>query len=64
MRHPENLHWGSTLDDFLTEKGIREDARAVAMIRAEAMTRQGLGKVGPATKKHTSRAQLDRRLRQ
>jgi antitoxin HicB len=68
MSHPENPHWGSTLDDFLAEEGIREEARAVAVMRAmawqlaEEMTRQGLSKTKLAAKMHTSRTQLDRIL--
>jgi antitoxin HicB len=26
----KNLHWGTTLDEFLSEEGIREAARAEA----------------------------------
>jgi hypothetical protein len=31
-----NPHWGSTLDDFLREEGIRDAARAEAVIRVLA----------------------------
>ena len=31
-----NPHWGSTLDDFLDEEGIREAARAEAVTRVVA----------------------------
>ena len=32
----ENPHWGSTLDKFLTEEGIREAAKAEAVRRVLA----------------------------
>ncbi len=47
MKRKKNPHWGSTLDDFLNEEGIREAAKAEAVTRvlawqlAEEMKRQG-----------------------
>ena len=46
----KNPHWGSTLDDFLAEDGIREAARTEAATRVVAwqlsqeMERQGITK--------------------
>jgi antitoxin HicB len=63
-----NPHWGSTLDDFLEEEGIREEATTAAIKRviawqlAEEMKRQGLTKKRLAERMHTSRAQIDRIL--
>jgi antitoxin HicB len=65
---PENPHWGSTLDDFLEEEGIREEATTAAIKRviawqlAEEMKKQGLTKKRLAELMHTSRAQIDRIL--
>jgi antitoxin HicB len=64
----KNPHWGSTLDDFLNEDGIREAAKTEAMTRvvawqlAEEMKRQGMTKAGLAQRMNTSRAQIDRIL--
>jgi predicted transcriptional regulator len=64
-----NPHWGSTLDDFLTEEGIREAARADAVTRVVAwqlsqeMERQGMSKTRLAELMETSRAQVDRILK-
>lgn len=64
-----NPHWGSTLDDFLNEDGIREAAKAEAVTRVvawqlgEEMRRQGMSKAELAERMHTSRAQVDRILK-
>ena len=63
-----NPHWGSTLDDFLDEEGIREAAKAEAVTRVvawqlgEEMKRQGMSKARLAELMNTSRAQVDRIL--
>ena len=65
-KHP---HWGSSLDSFLAEDGIREAARAEATTRVVAaqlsqeMERQGMTKAKLAELMHTSRAQVDRILK-
>ena len=65
----KNPHWGSTLDAFLTQDGIREVAKAEAVTRvvawqlAQEMERQGITKAVLAERMHTSRAQLDRILK-
>jgi len=65
----KNAHWGSSLDSFLTEEGIREAARAEAATRVVAwqlsqeMERQGMSKAKLAELMHTSRAQVDRILK-
>jgi DNA-binding phage protein len=64
----KNSHWGSTLDDFLREEGIRETARTEAVTRVvawqlgEEMKRQGVSKARLAEMMNTSRAQVDRIL--
>lgn len=64
-----NSHWGTTLDSFLGEEGIREAAKAEAITRvvawqlAQEMERQGITKVRLAEMMHTSRAQVDRILK-
>lgn len=64
-----NSHWGTTLDEFLTEDGIREAAKAEAVTRVVAwqltqeMERQGMTKAALAERMHTSRAQVDRILK-
>jgi hypothetical protein len=46
----QNPHWGSTLDEFLDEEGIREAAKAEAVTRvlawqfSEKMKRQGISR--------------------
>ena len=68
MKRKKNPHWGSTLEDFLDEEGIRESAKAQAVTRvvawqlAEEMKRQGMTKARLAERMHTSRAQVDRIL--
>lgn len=65
----ENPHWGTTLDAFLDEDGIREAVKAEAVTRVvawqlgEEMKRQGLTKADLAARMHTSRAQVDRILK-
>lgn len=65
----DNVHWGTTLDDFLAEEGIRETARTEAITRVVAwqltqeMQRQGITKAALAERMKTSRAQLDRILK-
>jgi antitoxin HicB len=69
MTRRKNPHWGSTLDDFLHEEGIRDVARAEAVTRvvawqlAQEMERQGISKARLAELMHTSRAQVDRILK-
>lgn len=69
MTKRKNPHWGSTLDDFLREDGIRDAARAEAVTRvvawqlAQEMERQGISKARLAELMHTSRAQVDRILK-
>jgi antitoxin component HigA of HigAB toxin-antitoxin module len=64
----KNPHWGTTLDEFLTEDGIREAAKAEAVTRvvawqlSEEMKRQGITKAALAVDMKTSRAQVDRIL--
>jgi antitoxin HicB len=68
-RTKKNPHWGSTLDDFLDEEGIREAAKAEAVTRVvawqlnEEMKRQGMSKARLAQLMNTSRAQVDRILK-
>jgi len=68
LKKKKNPHWGSTLDDFLKEEGIRESAKATAITRvvawqlAKEMERQGLTKARLAERMKTSRAQVDRIL--
>ncbi len=65
----KNPHWGSTLDDFLNEDGIREAARTEAVTRIVAwqltqeMEWQGMSKAKLAELMHTSRAQVERILK-
>lgn len=67
-KRKKNPHWGSTLDDFLAEEGIREAAKAEAVTRVvawqlgEEMKRQGMNKARLALLMKTSRAQIDRIL--
>ncbi len=63
-----NKHIGSSLDDFLKEEGILEEARAIAIKETvawqveQAMVREKISKVEMARRMHTSRAALDRLL--
>ncbi len=65
----KNPHWGSTLDEFLDEAGIRETAKAevitsvVAWQLSKEMKRQGMSKARLAKLMNTSRAQVDRILK-
>ncbi len=67
-RTPANPHWGSTLDDFLDDEGIRETATTAAIKRviawqlAEVMHTRNMTKKRLAELMHTSRAQIDRIL--
>ena len=69
MTRKKNSHWGTTLDEFLGEEGIREPAKAEALTRVVAwqlsqeMERQGMTKAALAERMHTSRAQVDRILK-
>jgi DNA-binding phage protein len=64
----KNPHWGSTLEGFLDEEGIREAAKTKAVTRvvawqlAKEMERQGMTKAKLAARMKTSRAQVDRIL--
>jgi hypothetical protein len=64
----KNPHIGSSLDDFLKEEGILEEARVVALKEAlawqvqKAMKKKKINKVEMARRMHTSRAALDRLL--
>jgi len=63
-----NKHIGSTLDDFLKEEGIYEDATNFAVKRVlawqveQAMQKQGITKAEMARRMGTSRAHLDKLL--
>ncbi|MDE2517274.1 MAG: helix-turn-helix transcriptional regulator [Rhodospirillales bacterium] len=65
----KNPHWGTSLDTFLDEEGIREAGKAEALTRvvawqiAQEMERQGMTKAMLAEKMQTSRAQIDRILK-
>lgn len=69
MTGRSNPHWGSTLDEFLAEDGLREAAKAEALTGviawqlAQEMQRQGITKAALAERMHTSRAQVDRILK-
>lgn len=64
----DNLHRGSTLDDFLAQEGVLADFQTraikevVAWQLAEAMRVRGISKNGLAKQMHTSRTQVDRVL--
>lgn len=61
-------HMGSSIDDFLKEEGIFEEAQAqaikevVAWQLAEAMRKKNISKARMATLLKTSRTQVDRLL--
>lgn len=61
-----NRHVGSSLDDFLREEGLLEEARAVAIKEAvafqvqKAMEAGNISKVEMARRMKTSRAALNR----
>jgi antitoxin HicB len=64
----KNPHIGSSLTDFLDEKGIMEDSTHTAIKRViawqvdQAMQQRGLTKATMAREMHTSRAALNRLL--
>lgn len=64
----QNPHIGSSLEDFLKEEGILEEARAIAIKEAVAfqiqktMEKEKISKVEMARRMKTSRAALDRFL--
>jgi predicted XRE-type DNA-binding protein len=64
----KNKHSGSSLDYWLEEEGILEDATAVAVKRViawqilQAMEQQQITKTDMAKRMHTSRAALNRLL--
>ncbi len=64
----KNKHSGSSLDDWLEEEGLLEDATAVAVKRViawqilQAMEKQQITKTDMAKRMHTSRAALNRLL--
>ena len=64
----QNPHIGSSLDDFLKEEGILEEARSIAVKEAlawqveQAMKRENITKAEMARRMQTSRAALDRLL--
>jgi antitoxin HicB len=68
MTKSANPHWGSTLDDFLEEEGIREEATTAAIKKViawqldEEMKKKQITKKRLAELMHTSRAQIDRIL--
>ena len=63
-----NKHVGSSLEDFLTEEGILEETRAMAIKETvawqvqQAMETEKITKVEMAKRMKTSRAALDRLL--
>jgi antitoxin HicB len=63
-----NPHIGSSLEDFLKEEGLLEEARAIAIKEAVAfqiqktMEKEKISKVEMARRMKTSRAALDRFL--
>jgi antitoxin HicB len=68
MTKSANPHWGSTVDDFLEEEGIREEATTAAIKKViawqlgEEMKKKQITKKRLAELMHTSRAQIDRIL--
>ncbi len=62
----DNQHIGSSIDDFLAEEGLLEEAteRAIKRVLAwqieQEMKAKGLTKLVMARRMDTSRAQLDR----
>jgi hypothetical protein len=69
MTKKKNPHWGTTLDAFLDEEGIREAVKVEALTRVVArqldqeMKRRGITKAQLAEQMNTSRAQVDRILK-
>ena len=68
MNKKRNPHLGSSLDSFLDEIGIREQAEYYGMKSAlawqfkQAMKKQKMSKASVAAKLKTSRSQLERML--
>jgi predicted XRE-type DNA-binding protein len=68
MTAKKKRHWGSTLDDFLKDEGIYEEAKTqvakemIAWQIAQAMKKKGLTKKRMAELMDTSRTQIDRLL--
>jgi antitoxin HicB len=68
MTKSTNPHWGSTLDDFLEEEGIRDEVTTAAIRQViawqlgEEMKKKQITKKRLAELMHTSRAQIDRIL--
>jgi hypothetical protein len=64
----QNKHVGSSLDEFLKDEGVLEEARAIAIKEAvawqvqQAMDNGNITKVEMARRMKTSRAALDRLL--
>jgi antitoxin HicB len=64
-----NPHWGTSVDAFLSEEGIRQAAKTEAITRviawqlSQEMERQGMTKATLAELMHTNRAQVDRILK-
>lgn len=68
MKKKKNPYIGSSLDEFLREEGILEEARALALKETlawqlqKAMKRRKVNKAEMARRMQTSRAALDRLL--
>ena len=68
MTKSRNPHWGSTLDDFLDEEGIREEVTTAAIKKviawqlSQEMKKKRITKKRLAELMRTSRAQIDRIL--
>ena len=68
MTKTKNPHWGSSLNDFLDEEGIREQVTTaaiksvIAMQLAREMKKKRMTKKRLAELMQTSRAQIDRIL--
>ena len=67
-RKRKNTHWGSSLDDFLKEEGIYEEAQEIvekeiiAWQLAQAMKKKKITKARLAALMKTSRTQVDKLL--
>jgi antitoxin HicB len=67
-RKPRNKHIGSSVNDFLREEGILEEARAIAIKEVvawqiqQAMIKDNITKMEMAKRMRTSRAALNRLL--
>jgi antitoxin HicB len=67
-RNPRNKHIGSSVNDFLREEGILEEARAIAIKEVvawqiqQAMLKDNITKMEMAKRMRTSRAALNRLL--